>query len=600
MWFKFCPYTLLLIIIFSVGFSYTIFINYESLFTMMLLEADPGNLAWGVMKLFDEPVYSQYNYWFSSSYGWFFNDINFLVVLILKVVGKLLGFYEPPIFGLANEAPIFNIAIKSVNFIFALISLLLFFKVADRLFANQKIALIASIFFMFIPWSAFYTYTLHPDSAGMALTLLAILLLLKFIQQEPKISYFFIASTSLLLAVLCKPYFGFFAIPVFLLFFITYCHKNQLKYSEFFFSQRLLKTLILFLFISIITIITVHPYSLFYIVERPMWLFMPWIYLKSAQVTAIPIHESFYNWALLYLQEPLVFINLLLLILLTIISICPIYLVFKEKFAAISYLWVSSILFCGMYLLLVLFGNRMAVSLKYLYPIAPLLILNVVAVILFIWKHLDVLFPNKIFYAKAVFAILLGGYGLSSFLGNTLETVNMLLYKALYKQSTLYQANNFIINELMNNKKFTSNKVWFDISRMPFPPVAPLSQLPKATWVSHLGIQNRNYLVKQEVLYVELNDNLLKNIQPEFIILAEWRRDMTEDYYYTSKVNYRKYLREYNYKLIKEIPGTQYQFDPIFTYFLKDINTFEDTKQLVTVLRNPNELIGSTILFYQR
>ncbi|NJO14791.1 MAG: hypothetical protein HC877_03305 [Thioploca sp.] len=132
MWFKFCPYMLLLIIIFSVGFSSTIFINHESLFTMMLLEADPGNLIWGVMKLFDEPVYSQYNYWFSSGYGWFFNDINFLVVLILKVVGKLLGVYEPPIFGLTDEAPIFNIAIKSVNFIFALISLLLFFKVADR------------------------------------------------------------------------------------------------------------------------------------------------------------------------------------------------------------------------------------------------------------------------------------------------------------------------------------------------------------------------------------------------------------------------------------------------------------------------------------
>jgi len=107
---------------------------------------DSGHLAYGLMNMFNYPIFSQYNYYFTSDYGWIFNDISFLVILLLKFVGKLFGVYNQPIFGVIDNQPFFNGAMITTNFTFALLSISVFFKLANLLFANKKISFIASLF----------------------------------------------------------------------------------------------------------------------------------------------------------------------------------------------------------------------------------------------------------------------------------------------------------------------------------------------------------------------------------------------------------------------------------------------------------------------
>ena len=95
---NFCPYTAGLVIIFFTVFLHTIFLLNEDPTLMAIYESgDPGNLTYGIMSLFAHPVYSQHNYFFFG-YGWPFSDISFIVVLLLKVIGQLFGFYNQPWF----------------------------------------------------------------------------------------------------------------------------------------------------------------------------------------------------------------------------------------------------------------------------------------------------------------------------------------------------------------------------------------------------------------------------------------------------------------------------------------------------------------------
>ncbi|EDN69411.1 membrane protein [Beggiatoa sp. PS] len=109
----------------------------------------------------------------------------------------------------------------------------------------------------------------------------------------------------------------------------------------------------------------------------------PTAYSGSAEAghLAVSFVKSFQNWITLYKNEPLIYLNLVLLYLLII----PV--IIRHKFS-ISSLFVTSVIFCNLYFVIVMIGNRtMHYELRYIYPIAPLLILNIVAFLLFIWNN---------------------------------------------------------------------------------------------------------------------------------------------------------------------------------------------------------------------
>ncbi len=595
---NFCPYTTSLIVVFITFFLHTIFILNEDPTLMAIYESgDPGNLAYGIMSLFAHPIYSQYNYFFAG-YGWPFNDISFIVILLLKFIGQVFGFYEQPLWGLIDNQPIFNATMRAINFSFALTSVLLFFNLSNHLFNNKKISFLASLFFMFLPWAAIYSYWLHPDATGMTFLLLSILYTVKFTQQ-PKLSYFYIAFVNLILTTFIKMYHGFYLFPIFFIFWVSYCNQHGISYLTGLFSKAILKIVISLPLIYLLTILIVHPYAIIDFgggVYSNLWLFKPWIFLnntgKNPHMT-VPFITSFQQWLKLYQQEPLIYLNVLWLYLLII----P--LLFRKK-NVVSGLFIISVLFCNIYLGIVIFGNRtLHFELRYIYPIAPLLILNSIAIILFIWKYLGSLPVKGLHHLPIIFAILVSFYLLSIFAENLLTTTNSLLARATYQHSTYYQMREFILN---NSKTLAASKMLFDIGSAPVPPQITWT-MPHTilSWVPSKIIdknQFKDYINPAAKLiwvsWESQNQSLafIKDNEPQFLMLTAERSE-----------TYRHYIIKNGFQ-----PMTQFQASHEeligFTYWFPEVNqqlkTLQATKKLIEIYYNPNLTIGPTIVCYRK
>jgi hypothetical protein len=582
MHFNFCPYTIFLVIIFSVVFGHSIFLLNEDHILMAAYElGDAGNIAHAIMNLFDYPIYNHHNYVILSDYGWVLGDISFVVVLSLKLIGQLMGFYDQPIFGVVDDQMIFNGAIRAVNFAFAMSSIVLFFKLSVLLFENKKISLVASLFFMFVPWAAVYSYWLHPDASGMVFMMIALLSVVKFVKQEQKPSYFFVALASLELAALSKPSYLFILIPILLVFWVSYCEKNHLRYLTFLFSRQFFQISVLSLLMAIFILLMVHPYliiefSLAYNIQR----FLFDIYQNHS------LTQSFYNWFNVYKNEPLVYFNVLLLYLLIIPWLV------KDKFS-VSFLFVTSVLFCNAFLLITVWGMKYTVTARYIYPIAPLLILNIVAFIIFIWNRLSSKPYLKIFVAGlGVF------YLLTIFIKNILVTTNSLLARAAYQHSTLYHARQFLLNK---PNSFSRSQMLFDLGTAIVPPKmtwvvppAPMSWVPSEV-ISQ--VRYRRYIDPDaQIVWVpwesrEYSLKFIGNKKPAFLILNE-----------LSYETYRDYLNKNHFELISQFQASEPSLIALFYWFPSQrhvyLTRFSTLLKLIEVHRRSDLLIGPTILFY--
>lgn len=594
---NFCPYTTGLIVVFVAVFLHTVFILNEDPTLMAIYESgDPGNLAYGIMSLFAHPVYSQHNYFFAG-YGWPFYDISFVVILLLKLIGPVWGFYEQPLWGLVDNQPLFNATMRAINFMLALTSILLFFNLSNHLFDNKKISFLASLFFMFLPWAAIYSYWLHPDAAGMVFLLLSIFYTVKFTEQ-PKLSYFYIAVVNLILTTFIKMYHGFYLFPILFIFFVSYCNQHGINYLKGLFSKPILKIIISLPIIYLLTILIVHPYAIIDFgggAYSSLWLFKPWGFLDAEKNShmMVPFINSFYQWLKLYQQEPLIYLNALWLYLLII----P--LLFNKKIA-VSWLFVISVLFCNAYLGMVIFGNRtLHFELRYIYPIAPLLILNSIAIILFIWKYLTSSPVKGLRYLPIIFAILVSFYLLPVFAENLLTTTNSLLARAAYQHSTDYQMREFI---LKNSETFAASKMLFDIGSAPVPPqitwTRPHTTL---TWVPSKIIDKdhfKDYInPAAKLIWVSWESQaqslaFIKDNEPQFLILTAERSE-----------TYRHYIIKHGFKLMSQFQASHEELIG-FAYWFPDVNkqlkTLQATRKLIEIYRNPNLIIGPTLVFYRK
>jgi len=610
---KFCPYTIILALVFSLLFLPTIFLLNEDHALMVAYETgDSGHLAYAVMSMFDYPIYNQHNYHYAST-GQLFNAISFVVVLLLKSIGQLFGMYNQPIFGVIDDQPIFNSAMLAINFTSALLSILLFFKLANLLFANKPVSFVASLFFIFLPWAAVYSYWLKTDAIGMVFILIAILYLVKFIKEVPKLIYFYIAFISLVLTTLSKTYHGFLLFPIFLLFFLSHCDKQNISYLTYLFSKNFFKILVSLPVIYILIILIIHPYAIFDFgggVYNERWMFMPWeilINMFSSLISSIlniltpdalalslnamkgqPVDMSvnFYNWITLYRKEPIIYLNILLLYLL----ILPLF--FRQKFK-VSLLFTVSVISCSFYLLIVIYGNKSGLHyhLRYIYPIAPLLILNLVAFALYIWQQY---LTSKRNYAKILGVGLGGLFILSAFAENILITTNSLLSKAAYQHSTIYKTREFMLN---NSDIFAPRKILMGIGVAPLP--FRLNWLkPPATvsWIARRGF--KNYINPKADVFTlswttgDYGLKFIKNIDIQFLILSE-----------SHSVFYKNYLRKNHFQPIKKFEPSEKELTKFTTWFPNvnpEFNTFQATKKLLAIHRNPDTIIGSTIVIYAK
>lgn len=535
---KIQSYYAALTIIFSFFFLHAVFLFNDDVGLIVAVEVDPGSITGSIMQLFNYPIYNQHNGYHTQYYGWVFNDINFIVILLLKILGQSLGFYDKPIFN-SDFIPAFAGVIRTTTFSMGLISNLIFFNIANHLFKNEKLSFFATLFFMFVPLGSYFSYFIHPETTGMVFTLTAILYLVKF-TNVPKLRYFYISYISVILAALSKQPFTFVAVPILLVFFISYYYEKNLTCKQF------LKILLSMAVIGVFIILLVHPYALiefsrFYESQRAT--------LVGHQST-ISLSQNFYNWANIYSGEILVSMNIILLIIAIMLLAVN---MFFRKIVAIHFLFIVSLSFCNVFLLIVIYGARLLVAPTYLYPILPLLILNIMAVLVFIWGKLTQLHSGK--YWRFVFAITVTIYLLPIFSANWLVTTNNLLNRASYKNTTNYQARQFILENVARN-----NVIIHDVT-IPVP---------------------SNYTNS----CISWNCSVTENTN--FVILQE-------GYPYPDHKPIYSHITDHSFVLISTIQAnTTIEFSS---------NSFEKTKKLLQILRTsgPHALrVGPNILIYQK
>jgi hypothetical protein len=414
----------------------------------------------------------------------------------------------------------------------------------------------------------------------------------KFVKQEPKPIYFFIAFISLILTTFSKPYHGFFVLPVFLIFFLSYCDRYNVSYLGFFVSKTFFKIIIASAILFIFFIGLFLPY-IFESKGSPyssQWLFTPWQVFRNFDFS--PFSYSFRGWLTVYKNEPLIYINLIFLYLLII----P--LIFKKRFS-LSFLFVISVIFCNLYLAFMIHGQRHFFDARYIYPIAPLLILNIVAFLLFIWHQINTLtlVPKRsltiIFISFVILSIL------PLFANNLLITTNSLLARSAYKHSTLYHARTFMLN---NPKMFSHRKMLFDLGSPPVP--------PKSNWVKPTGsvtwVPSRMFRQQQFSQYINPDAQIIwvpwesigysldfiKGMELQFLILLNGRYNEYQNYIVTKHFKLEKTFQASEPALI----GLRYWFP----YVNDQLKSFQTTQKLIEIHRNPDVMIGPTIQFFRQ
>lgn len=438
------PYTIALAVIFSIYSLHIVFIANDDYLVALIMEGpmgmgvDPSVIVHGIENLFSEPVYSQFNSYGTRAYGWVYNDINFIVILILKILGKIFGFYQQPIFSAVFDQPVLNGAIRAVTFTIALISVLLFYNVVNLLFGNRRLSFVTALFFMFIPFASNFAYHIHPDAAGMMFMLLAVRYLLLYINQKPIGIYFYISFVSLVLATLSKQSFLFISVPIILLFWVSHCRYAKTGYVSFFKSHAFVQTIIWMSVLSVSLLFIVHPYA---IIDSDKFLDTQ-KYVTQSQTfgSGLTFAQSFQRWIDVYINEPIVVLNFLFLLFLVI------YFSFLRGKFTLSSLWVISVVFCNIFLLIITpLGARLFFLTHYVYPILPLLLLNLVAAGLFFWKKLPLLGFS---YIRPIFAVIVAVLVLFFLSKNMLWTVRSVLTITAYKHSTAYQAREFTLTHI--------------------------------------------------------------------------------------------------------------------------------------------------------
>lgn len=427
-------YTLALIMIFVSLFLHTVFLFNDDIALMQAVDNDTGVIANSILQLFNSPIYNQHNGYYSQYYGWVFNDINFILILIVKFLGQLMSGNGNSVFS-SEYTPFLLWIIRATNFTMGLISILLFFNLSKLLFKNELLSFIATLFFMIHPIGSQFSYLVAPDSTAMVFSLMAILYLVKF-STEQDTRYFYISYVSLILSVLSKPIFLLTIFPILISFLLIYCYRQNLSCQQMLLSKLFARIAGYCIAITILVIFIVHPYAIFefskfYATQQSL------IY----QELDLGLLQSFYAWSAIYQNSFLLIANTALSAILVIG-----YLVFKKRFN-VSILFLISMAYCGILApVFLVYSVRVSISPVYLYPVLPLLILNIVATILFISKKLTSLPKAK--YLQLAFFAGLTIYLLPVLWTDTLAVTNKLLERMSYTNTTYYQARKFVAAEI--------------------------------------------------------------------------------------------------------------------------------------------------------
>lgn len=549
-------YYLLLTLAFVSLFLHSAFFNDGTVFAQVL-EKVP-DLAISSIKPFLNPPSFQF------SQNWIFDNILLGIITLIKNLGYLLGWYDT---NQLNDDYLYDFAgiFRIVSFITGFISCILFFNLSKLLFKSELIAFFGTLLFMLHPIGSYFFYAVHPENMGMVFALIAIFYLVKFtiIQSH---HYFYIGYLNLILALLTNLVFVFILVPVLFCFFITYCQSEKISYSNILLSKKFAKTLLYTFGIPIAIIILIHPHI---ILE---------FYSFYGSQQMIGGAQTFTNRSLPiglfdYKNDPTINMNMAILIVIIF------YLISMRK-NNISILFLTNLLYCNIFIAIMIYGSNAHIPLNMFYTILPLLILNIMATIIFTLERLSTLAHSN--SLKFSLVLLLGVYFSPVFLTNILAitSANDMLNRLTYN-TTQYQSKLFIMGEIPVNSLIVHD-----------PSISMPNMYKKSCslWVCSINKETDFVILQQNSVHAE-EQNFLNINHLIFKAIAHGENLSTEESYLDER-----YALGSQFKLIKKIQANvpiDYFFNSGFSGMR---NLFSGANCLSAV---EPEFVGTDILIYR-
>jgi hypothetical protein len=327
--------------IYSLLYFEQIFIANSSISLASTFETDPGSILDSIYKMFNSPVYSNFNGYHSKYYGWTFNSICFFLTSPLIIANKFFIF---------DVEKYFIFEIRLIHHLIGFFTLYNFNLLLKECNTDRFLALLLTISIIFSPASKFF-YFIHPETTGILFIILSVRYFLKT-KSSDKISNLYLSIIFLVLASLSKQLFAIYVFFIFTYFYIYYYSYLKLRfYKE---SSNLHMNLMVFLVILITSLVVVP-----YVFIQPAKFILIQLNLGVSFYQNISFVDNFFSWMKLLLKSNFIvtniFLNLLLLFLLKLSK--------PKELNHFYFLALSTI--C--YFFIIIFLNRGNISLVYLY-----------------------------------------------------------------------------------------------------------------------------------------------------------------------------------------------------------------------------------------
>jgi hypothetical protein len=398
----------------------------------------------------------------------------------------------------------------------------------------------------------------------MMFCLSAVIFLLKFIESKAeKLSFYYFGLILLVLSSLSKQVFFFISLPVMFLFLDSYCQERKMSYFRFVSSKKFIQIAINTFLIAISLLFIVHPYALLD--------YKSFIYyqkdLLSGGGAAGSLDETLKGWMLI-LKPEIVTVSSLALF-----ASIPLLLLMRRN---ISRLFIGSVFFCGGIIFIIVVGSRASPFYRDLYhlmPLYPFMVLNVAAVILFIFKKLSS-FRFSVF-SRGFLLILVSYVFIPRAYCNLLYTVNTALRRASYKNTTLYHSYSYIKTNILLDKKI----VWT-------PAVALPDEYDKNACFIWQGCGDYNQM---------------KAFNPDYIVMAD-------QFSYASRADLYKYIEDKRFRkqIAFDSNTTEVCVDsgvpedkPTYLTDMTPKECFDGLLEQLSIRSNKNIISGPSVAIYE-
>ena len=401
-----------IVLVFAVLFFPPALVLVEDLNLISAFETDPGSIFGSLNTMLSlDNFYNQNAGYHSKHYGWSFHIWFFWLVLPVKAISFLFGF---------DELPNIYLFYRVIHFSLSLLTALLFYEVAKKISTESGIIIARCLTLLFVvsPFSFFF-YFVHPEVAGLMYFLAAFLLFSQNTKTfDKKWERGFIAIVTL--CALSKQVFLIICLPMAFVYlwrkwFITY-EGEQLKVKLQWFCRAV--------GFSILVFFLVHPMAFFefgVFFKTQVGTFNH--FSSKEEVSFI---DNLLKWLVILKDQTFYLLLLGLGVIASILNII------RTKFQPNHFQSDYVLVLTGIvFIIAVAAGNNSNFSKHYMYPLVPILLLQIpfaISEIGYVFrKRFNRFFEASTFYIFVV-----------AFIGSFYSTVDLLLYRMDYRNTPAY------------------------------------------------------------------------------------------------------------------------------------------------------------------